>query len=151
MERFVKYNPSTFEVEGIYQNEIDNSIKLPIDYARYNNIIDALKAFKLDEIKKCIDVKYKKYLAKYPEVEVKSFQDKAKEALLVKKDSNTALEDTPYLSALANNDIDARNALADAVNTKVIEAAQLEANGVKLRDTIKNATTIEELQNIQCV
>jgi hypothetical protein len=115
------------------------------------NVLETFKKLKLKEVKECIDNKYKEYLAKYPEVEVDSFQNKAKEALLVKKDSNTALEDTPYLSALANNTMDARNALADAVNNKIVEAAQLESNGVALRDSVLNATTIEDVKNIQCV
>ncbi|BAF69595.1 hypothetical protein [Nitratiruptor sp. SB155-2] len=144
MERYAKYDPQTMEIEGLYEREVENSVLMPISFAK-GNIVEAVRAWKLSKAKKAIDAKYKAYIEKYPEVEVASFKDKAKEAALVKKDPNTPLEDTPYLTALAGGSIDARNALADAVNAKVLEAAQLEAEGVALRDKIKNATTLDEL------
>lgn len=110
--------------------------------------LDELRAKKLEDLKAYIDEHYKAYVSKYPEVEVQSFKDKAAEAALVKKDANTPLEDTPYLSALANNDVNARNALAAAVSAKVNKIAQLEALGSSLRDRIKAATTVEELEAI---
>jgi hypothetical protein len=147
MERYAKYNPETLEVEGLYEREVENSILLPVAFAT-RSIVESVRNWKLAKAKENIDRKYKMYIKKYPEVEVSSFQNKAKEALLIKKDANIALEDTPYLSILAGNDIDARNALADVINAKIVEAAQLEAEGVALRDKIKSLTTLEDLLNL---
>jgi hypothetical protein len=147
MERYAKYNPETLEVEGLYEREVENSILLPVTFAT-RSIVESVRNWKLAKAKENIDRKYKMYIKKYPEVEVSSFQNKAKEALLIKKDANIALEDTPYLSILAGNDIDARNALADVINAKIVEAAQLEAEGVALRDKIKSLTTLEDLLNL---
>ena len=110
--------------------------------------LNELKIEKLDDLKAYIDERYQSYITKYPEVEVQSFKDKAQEAALIEKDANTPLEDTPYLPALASNDIDARNALADAISAKVNEVAQLEALGSNLRDRINSATTVDELEAI---
>ena len=148
MERYVKYDENTMEILGVYEKEVKNSILMPIKFINSNNILEVVKNWKLQQLKEKINQKYKAYIEKYPEVEIASFKDKAKEAMLIKKDPNIPLEDTPYLSALANNNLEIRNQLAKAVLAKINEAAQLEAYGVQMREKIKNSQTLEELLNL---
>jgi len=126
----------------------DNAIEIPFRFLKSKNIIECMKLYLIEKIKNKVNQKYKTYLEKYPEVEIASFKDKAKEAMLIKKGPNIPLEDTPYLSALANNNLKVRNQLAEAVLAKINEAAQLEAYGVQMRDKIKNSQTLEELLNL---
>lgn len=129
--------PNGAVVREILQNEIVQTF-------------DELKAEKLNNLKIKTDKLYQEYLLKYPDVEVASFQNKASESALVMSDNNIALSLTPYLSALTGNTtIENRNALAFAVNAKVIEMVLLESNAVTLRDAIKKATTMEELETIR--
>lgn len=106
------------------------------------------KQEKLESLNAHVNEQFKSYLAKYPEVEVQSFTQKAQESALVLSDENTPLTLTPYLSALTNNDLTARKELANAVQAKVLENAQIEAFAVKTRDAIKACTTVEELEKV---
>ena len=92
---------------------------------------------------------YSGYLEEMGCIEIESFKDKANETALVIADNNVALTSTPYLSKLTNNDIEARNNLAFAVDLKIQEMAQIEAYAVLKRDEIKACTTIEELNLIE--
>ena len=106
------------------------------------------KALKLTELNDKVNGIFQAYLAKYPEVEVQSFTKKAQESASVLADNTTPMSLTPYLAALTNNDSVARNLLAEAVNAKVLENAQLEAWAVVTRDAIKACTTQGELDAI---
>ncbi len=112
--------------------------------------LEELKEIKISQLNRKANEQYRAYLSKYPEIEIDSFKEKAKETALVMLDNNVALEQTPYLSGLTGNtSIEARNTLAFAVNAKVQETAQLEAYAVSKRDEIKVCTTIEELEAVE--
>lgn len=106
------------------------------------------KQEKLEELNAYVNAQFKAYLEKYPDVEVQSFTVKSAEAAKVAVNPETPLSDTPYLSALTNNDLTARNALAEAVNAKVKENAALESFAVQTRDKVKACKTQEELNNV---
>lgn len=106
------------------------------------------KAEKLISLNESVNARFKAYLAKYPEVEVQSFAVKSAESAKVAANPDIPLTDTPYLSALTNNDITARNSLAEDVNAKVKENAELEAFAVQTRDAIKACKTQVELDAI---
>lgn len=107
------------------------------------------KQEKLEALNTYVNAQFKAYLEKYPDVEVQSFTVKSAEAARIAVNPETPLSDTPYLSALTNNDLTARNELAKAVNAKVKENAQLEAFAVQTRDSIKACKTQEELENVR--
>lgn len=111
-------------------------------------IFEEAKALKLTALNDKVNSIFNAYVSKYPEVEVQSFTKKAQESASVLADNTTPMSLTPYLAALTNNDSVARNLLAEAVNAKVLENAQLEAWAVVTRDAIKACTTQEELDAI---
>jgi len=111
----------------------------PFSY-RINEKLKALNDF--------VNAQFTAYLSKYPEVEIESFKTKAAEANLVMADENTPLVATPYLSALTQNVLSARNQLAQDVYAKVVENASLEAFAVGTRDAIKACETQEALDAI---
>ncbi|QKG29723.1 hypothetical protein [Campylobacter sp. RM16187] len=84
-----------------------------------------LKKLRISELNANINAVYKAYLSKYPEVEIRSFDEKAHEAFKVSKDGETPLEDTPILSALTQNNKEARNLLASQVLEKVQDNMRL--------------------------
>ena len=149
---FVQYDKETLEILYTIDKEEEGAIEIPNEYLVSSNVLDCLKEFKIQKAKEHMDELYRRYLKKYPEVERQSFKDKAREAALVMKNKasniDTPLEDTPYLSALTANDVTARDALAEAIDAKIKEYAALEAQGYALRDTIKNATKVNELLDI---
>lgn len=111
--------------------------------------LEELKKLKIGDLNENINKAYKAYLAKYPDVEIRTFEEKAKESFLVKKDPNTPCIDTPLLCKLtANGTIEERNILAGQVFEKVIENAALEKWGVVTRDAIKAAKSEEALNAI---
>lgn len=111
--------------------------------------LEELKKLKIGELNENINKAYKAYLAKYPDVEIRTFEEKAKESFLVKKDPNTPCADTPLLCKLtANGTIEERNILAGQVFEKVIENAALEKWGVATRDAIKAATDEATLNQV---
>lgn len=91
---------------------------------------------------------YSEYLANYPELEQSTFSQKANEAFKVMENENTPLSDTPFLANLAGKNLQARNALAKAVNEKVVYITGLESFCVLKRDEIKAAQSLEALRNI---
>lgn len=91
---------------------------------------------------------YAKYLAKYPELEQSTFSQKANEAFKVRADENTALNETPFLSFLAGENLEARNVLANAVIAKVAYITAFESFCVKKRDEIEAAGSRELLTHI---
>lgn len=114
--------------------------------------LEDLKKEKITKLNTFIDSKFTSYLAKYPKLEVQSFDKKVEEALKVQKNMNIPLADTPYLTALTGNStIENRNKLANAVNAKIEENAQLEAFAVLKREEIKACTTKEELEEVKWV
>ena len=110
--------------------------------------VGELKQEKLEALNVYVNAQFKAYLEKYPDLEVQSFTVKSAEAARIAVNPETPLSDTPYLSALTNNDLTARNELAEAVNAKVKENAELEAFAVQTRDAIKACKTQEELNNV---
>jgi len=147
MTKFFEYDEA-LNIVAIYDSKKQNTIELPIAYAKYSNILDAVKAYKITLIKEKFDKAYRNYISKYPEVEVASFKDKATEAAKVIKDPDTTLEDTPYLSALTDYDKDKRNALAKIIDKKIKEVATLEKYASEKRDEIKACNTLEELERV---
>ena len=139
-------------IQAVSDKKREGSVEIEPKYLVSNNIIECLQYKGIQLLKDKCDGLYKKYVDKYPEIEVRSFNDKAKEATLYVKNKlanvDTPLEDTPYLSALTENDITQRNALAEAVYAKIQEYAGIEKYGIATRDKIKAATTIEELQEL---
>jgi len=139
-------------IQYMAKTEKSNSVEIENKYVINNNIIDCLQYKAIEILKDKANDMYKKYTQKYPEVEVKSFNYKAQEATLYMKNKQagvtTNLEATPYLSALTNNDITARNALAEAVYAKIQEYAGIERYGMSMRDKIKSLTTIQDLQEL---
>lgn len=91
---------------------------------------------------------YFAYLQKYPELEQSTFTQKANEAFKVMENENTPLSQTPFLSHLSGKTLEARNALAHAVNEKVVYITGLETFCVLKRDEIKAAGSLDELRNI---
>ena len=102
--------------------------------------LDNQKLLKIAKLNANINAAYQAYLKKYPDVEIRTFEEKAKESFLVKKDPNTPCADTPLLCKLtANGTVEERNILAGQVFEKVLENAALEKWGVVTRDAIKAA------------
>lgn len=91
---------------------------------------------------------YDEYLRKYPELEQSTFSQKANEAFKVKLDENTPLNETPFLSFLAGESLEARNALAQAVITKVAYITAFESFCVRKREEIERAGSRELLAHI---
>ncbi|WP_169976246.1 hypothetical protein, partial [Campylobacter sp. RM16191] len=111
--------------------------------------LQELKKLKIGDLNENINAVYKAYLEKYPDVEIRTFEEKAKESFLVKKDPNTPCVDTPLLCRLTpNGTIEERNILAGQVFEKVVENAALEKWGVQTRDAIKAAENEEALNQI---
>lgn len=111
--------------------------------------LEELKRLKMGDLNSNINAVYQAYLKKYPDVEIRTFEEKAKESFLVKKDPNTPCADTPLLCKLtANGTIEERNVLAGQVFEKVVENAALEKWGVQTRDAIKAAENEEALNAI---
>ena len=110
--------------------------------------LDELKLLKIAKLNENLNVVYEKYVGQYPEVEVRTFEQKARECFLVKADANTPLDKTPMLCALVGNNKEARNALAGQVYEKVAANARIETWGVTQRDAIKAAASEEELEAI---
>lgn len=107
------------------------------------------KLLKIAKLNANINAAYQAYLKKYPDVEIRTFEEKAKESFLVKKDPNTPCVDTPLLCKLtANGTIEERNVLAGQVFKKVLENAALEKWGVVTRDAIKAAVDEAALEAI---
>ena len=134
--------------EGAIEAPDGITIGMEFSNGAFKKSFEQQKQDKLDELNAYVNEKLNLYLAKYPEVEVQSFTQKANESSMVITDNNTPLTLTPYLSALTNNDLIARKELANAVQAKVLENAQLEAFAVATRDAIKACTTEEELNNV---
>ena len=126
------------------------SVKIGMIYKDgvFTKNFEDLKQEKLESLNTYVNAQFKAYLGKYPDVEVQSFTVKSAEAARIAVNPETPLSDTPYLSALTNNDLTARNELAEAVNAKVKENAELEAFAVQTRDAIKACKTQEELTNV---
>ena len=107
------------------------------------------KLLKIAKLNANINAAYQAYLKKYPDVEIRTFEEKAKESFLVKKDPNTPCADTPLLCKLtANGTTQERNILAGQVFEKVLENAALEKWGVVTRDAIKAAVDEAALDQI---
>ena len=107
------------------------------------------KLLKIAKLNANINAAYQAYLKKYPDVEIRTFEEKAKESFLVKKDPNTPCVDTPLLCKLtANGTVEERNVLAGQVFEKVLENAALEKWGVVTRDAIKAAVDEAALEAI---
>lgn len=107
------------------------------------------KLLKIAKLNANINAAYQAYLKKYPDVEIRTFEEKAKESFLVKKDPNTPCADTPLLCKLtANGTVEERNILAGQVFEKVLENAALEKWGVVTRDAIKAAPDEAALEAI---
>lgn len=107
------------------------------------------KLLKIAKLNANINAAYQAYLKKYPDVEIRTFEEKAKESFLVKKDPNTSCADTPLLCKLtANGTTEERNVLAEQVFEKVLENAALEKWGVVTRDAIKAAADEAALHQI---
>ena len=107
-----------------------------------------LKLLKIAKLNENLNYVYEKYVGQYPEVEVRTFEQKARECFLVKADADTPLDKTPMLCALVGNDKEARNILAAQVYEKVAANARIETWGVTQRDAIKAAASEEELEAI---
>lgn len=111
--------------------------------------LEELKRLKIAKLNANINAAYQAYLKKYPDVEIRTFEEKAKESFLVKKDPNTPCADTPLLCKLtANGTTEERNILAGQVFEKVLENAALEKWGVVTRDAIKAAVDEAALEQI---
>ena len=110
---------------------------------------EELKELKILELNSKVNEQYSAYLSKYPEIEIESFKEKARETALVIADNSIALSQTPYLTKLTGNTtIEARNSLAFAIDMKIQETAQIESYAVSTRDLIKACETEEELEVI---
>lgn len=111
--------------------------------------LEEQKLLKIAKLNANINAAYQAYLKKYPDVEIRTFEEKAKESFLVKKDPNTPCADTPLLCKLtANGTTEERNILAGQVFEKVLENAALEKWGVVTRDAIKAAVDEATLEQI---
>ena len=111
--------------------------------------LDELKLLKIAKLNENLNAVYQAYLKKYPDVEIRTFEEKAKESFLVKKDPNTLCADTPLLCKLtANGTTEERNILAGQVFEKILENAALEKWGVITRDAIKAAVDEATLEQI---
>lgn len=110
--------------------------------------LDELKLLKIAKLNENLNYVYEKYIGQYPEVEVRTFEQKARECFLIKADPNTPLDKTPMLCALVGDNKEARNTLAGQVYEKVAANARIETWGVTQRDAIKAATSEEELEAI---
>jgi hypothetical protein len=111
--------------------------------------LEEQKLLKIAKLNANINAAYQAYLKKYPDVEIRTFEEKAKESFLVKKDPNTPCADTPLLCKLtANGTTEERNILAGQVFEKVVENAALEKWGVVTRDAIKAAVDEAALEAI---
>lgn len=148
-ESYIPYTAK--ENSEVYNYIVDNNL----DILAYEEptipvlSLEELKILKIEELNSKVNREYRAYLAKYPEIEVESFKNKANEASLVMENNQIPLASTPYLSKLASNDITTRNDIALAVDTKMTETAQIEAQAVAIRDAIKSCTTLEELEAIK--
>lgn len=110
--------------------------------------LDFYKNLKIQELNSSVDKEYKNYMMKYGEMEKNSFETKQNEANKVLKDEFISLDLTPYLSILANNDINLRNELANKILDKTLYLAKIESFVLNTRKAIQNSTTKKELDLI---
>ena len=110
--------------------------------------LDGWKTAYIKAFNEYANLAYQKYLSKYPELEQSSFSQKANEAFKVKTNENTPLNETPFLTFLAGENLEARNALAQAVITKVAYITKFESFCVEKRDAIKACNSLEEIRDI---
>ena len=147
VSNFLELKESEVEAERLKTEELAEAERLKAEANKPS--LEELKELKITELNNKVNVQYKAYLSKYPDIEIESFKEKAKETALVIADNNIALTQTPYLTKLTQNtSIEARNSLAFAVDTKIQETAQLESYAVSTRDLIKACETVEELEAI---
>ena len=118
-------------------------VHLPDDFISFSDNIPLVKRDdgSWDEV-------YDEYLRKYPDLEQSTFSQKANEAFKVKLDENTPLNETPFLSFLAGESLETRNALAQAVIAKVAYITAFESFCVRKREEIERAGSRELLTHI---
>ncbi|OCR88064.1 hypothetical protein CFT13S00388_02540 [Campylobacter fetus subsp. testudinum] len=127
---------------------IKRKSSLNVFYGLKDPSLNEMKEDKLGALNNYLNVLYREYINAYPEVEVKTFDQKAIEAFKVINDEEVELSATPILSLLCGNDKQSRNALAKSVYEKLGFTTKLETWGVLKRDAIKAAATKEELNAI---
>ena len=110
--------------------------------------LDGWKTAYIKAFNEYANLAYQKYLSKYPELEQSSFSQKANEAFKVKLNENTPLNETPFLSFLAGESLETRNALAQAVIAKVAYITAFESFCVRKREEIERAGSRELLTHI---
>ena len=152
IEGRTEYIPYTAKIDSdVYNHIISNDLDI-LEYVEPivpTLTLEELKSQKIAELNNKVNEQYMTYLSKYPEIEIESFKDKAKETALVMADNNIALSQTPYLTKLTGNTtIEARNSLAFAIDVKIQETAQIESYAVSTRDLIKACETAEEIEAI---
>ena len=136
-------NQATFEPVLRQMNEAEQ-------IAQFGSLLD-LQGWKKEYIKafnEYANKAYTNYLSKYPDLEQSTFSQKANEAFKVKLDENTPLNETPFLSFLAGESLEARNALAQAIIAKVAYITKFESFCVKKREERERAGSRELLTHI---
>jgi len=103
------------------------------------------KQKKILELNQNADNLREEFIKKYPKLEVESFPKKEKEANEYIVDNNAPV---PFLSALVIGDRTKLQSLCEAILAKSNYSAQQEAYIVSIRDSIKSATTEDELNSI---
>lgn len=163
---FVKYVPTNLEVPALKMldyveykelndDEATFSVKIrDLNEAEFENYfgtkpsLEAVKSTYIKAFNEVANKAYSEYLSNYPDLEQSTFSQKANEAFKVMENEDTPLSDTPFLANLAGKNLQARNALAKAVNEKVAYITGLESFCVLKRDEIKAASNLDELRNI---
>lgn len=152
IEGRTEYIPYTAKIDSAVYNYIvsnDLDILAYVEPIVPTLTLEQLKSQKISELNAQMNMQYKEYLSKYPEIEIESFKEKARETALVIADNSIPLSQTPYLTKLTQNTtIEERNSLAFAIDVKIQETAQIESYSANVRDLIKSCETVEEIEAI---
>ena len=111
----------------------------------YKHITDTLGGFKLVER----DMNDDEILYNFGKIlSLDEWKREYIEAFKVNTNENTPLNETPFLTFLAGENLEARNALAQAVIAKVAYITKFESFCVEKRDAIKACNSLEEIRDI---
>jgi len=112
------------------------------------NIIDGKKNTLVEELKNLVDEKLALFNSKYPKEEQKYFSTYEEEYRTYIKDKNAP---TPYLDTLAEIRGITRDEMAQKIGEKSLMVTKILAFRHKLKDQLKEANTVQQLDEIESI